>query len=133
MSGYAALLALVTLTPAPWAAEGAELPFGVLNPSTWIAPVTWTTGAPHEFVANILLFLPAGVLLFRFGAVRAVVLSAAVTLSIEVAQVPVVGRISDPRDFVANVTGALLGVGIATGFAKLKGARTARAFSRPEA
>lgn len=113
MTAYALVLTVLTLTPAPWATEGAPFAYGVLNPAAWLAERTWTTGAPHEFVLNILLFLPAGLLLSHWGAWRATAIAAALTCAIEVAQIPVTGRISDPRDFVANITGALLGIATA--------------------
>lgn len=114
VTGYLTILVFLTLTPAPWATLGDPFPLGVLNPRAWLSAQTWTTGAPHEFVLNILLFLPIGLLLAHWGTWRAAAIATALTAVIEIAQIPVTGRISDPRDLIANITGALLGVTIAT-------------------
>jgi hypothetical protein len=36
-----------------------EAPLGILNPMTWLAATTWTTGSPAEFALNIALFVGA--------------------------------------------------------------------------
>lgn len=112
---YLTALATVTLLPAPWAeAKAAQIDSGVLSHTAWLSAQTWTTGSPPEFVLNVLLFTPAGLLISHWGARRATVLAAALTLTIEIAQIPITGRISDPRDLIANIAGTLLGIAIAT-------------------
>ncbi|CAG0974739.1 hypothetical protein MYXO_01498 [Myxococcaceae bacterium] len=68
-----------------------------------------------DFVRNVLLFLPLGVLLARRGVgiaatgLRALALSAA----IEVAQLAIPGRYANGADLFANTAGALLGASLA--------------------
>lgn len=108
---YLVVVGTLTLTPAPWAEiRGAQFDYGVLNPAAWLSAQTWTTGAPREFLLNILMFLPLGLLLAHWGTSRASLAATLLTLGIEIAQIGVIGRISDPRDLIANVTGAFLGV-----------------------
>lgn len=76
-----------------------------------------------EFLANIVLFLPFGFLLplaFRFPReprYLVIILPAffglGVSLLIETTQLWIPGRVSDPRDLVANATGAFLGAWVA--------------------
>lgn len=73
--------------------------------------------AATEFVANVAMFVPFGLLVpLAVGSLRARVcvltLAAGFVLSlmIEVAQLAIPGRVSDPRDLVANTLGASLGV-----------------------
>ena len=71
-----------------------------------------TSRPAREFVLNVLLFAPAGV--FAARCIRPMLLAlaapAALSLVIEVAQLHVDGRISDPRDLVANSAGAVVAV-----------------------
>lgn len=111
---YTGAVLWVTLRPLPWATEGNQEAYGILNPQSWIGWSTWTEGSPLEIVANILMFLPIGLasgLLFR-GPVGLLV-PIALTLVIELAQIPLADRISHPRDLVANASGAILGLLIA--------------------
>lgn len=111
---YLIVVAVLTLTPAPWAEiRGEQFSFGVLNPEAWGSGQTWATGAPQEFVLNLLMFFPLGLLLAHWRTAEAAAAAALLTFGIEVAQIWIVGRISDPRDLIANVAGALLGVLIA--------------------
>ncbi|MDQ0576583.1 VanZ family protein [Agromyces albus] len=116
-TAYLALVAWATLGPAPWRAEGNQAPLGVLNPSIWLERATWTTGSSFEFTANILMFVPVGVLFaMLFGARRWIIAlgaAALLTCAIEVAQIPLDDRISDPRDLLANTTGAVIGLALA--------------------
>ncbi|MVA74446.1 hypothetical protein GC722_00120 [Auraticoccus sp. F435] len=112
---YLALVAYLTLGAVPWAAATNEAPGGVLSPRTWLDPGTWRSGGAAEFVANIFLFVPIGVLLRlglrRLRAVSAVLVAVLVTVAIEVVQIPL-DRVSDPRDLVANTLGALVGTAL---------------------
>lgn len=111
---YTGAVLWVTLRPLPWATEGNQEAYGILDPQSWIGWSTWTEGSPLEIVANILMFLPIGLasgLLFR-GPVGLLV-PIALTLVIELAQIPLADRISHPRDLVANASGAILGLLIA--------------------
>ncbi|MRG60066.1 VanZ family protein [Agromyces sp. CFH 90414] len=113
-AAYLALVAWATLGPVSWHAIGYEATYGVLTPSIWLDRSTWTTGSMFEFVANVAMFLPVGVLFAMLAGPRrwvwALVGAGALSLVIELAQIPIGDRISDPRDLLANATGALVGV-----------------------
>jgi glycopeptide antibiotics resistance protein len=113
---YLAIIGWVTLGPPPWQTRAPMDGYDVLSLSTWLDPRTWASLPTREFVANILMFVPLGMLV-RLGLPRAswrlpVFLGAAVSLAIEVLQVGS-PRVSDPRDVVANVAGALVGAAVA--------------------
>ncbi|WP_400996785.1 VanZ family protein [Agromyces sp. GXQ0307] len=114
---YAVVMLWVTLGPAPGAVSGNQAPGGVLDPSTWLDSDTWTIGSQTEFGLNVLLFVPFGALLaFAVRGAPAVVpvlMSSGFALLIEIAQIPMADRISDPRDLVANSLGAVIGIVIA--------------------
>ncbi|CAN5442773.1 hypothetical protein BH10ACT7_BH10ACT7_03670 [soil metagenome] len=113
---YTALLLISTLGPIRQRLVGSEASGGVLSLDTWLAESTWTSGRMYEFVANVVVFVPWGLLVvFALGARWWWVAASAglvLTLAIEIIQIPL-PRISDPRDLVANVLGTLIGVGIA--------------------
>lgn len=110
---YAGLVLFLTLSPAPWATRGAQIPFGVLNPATWLMPSTWTSGSSFEFAMNVMMFVPVGVLAARMGARWGLTAPLLLTLGIEVLQISMPNRISDPRDLVANAVGGVIGLGFA--------------------
>jgi len=70
-----------------------------------------------EFLANIALFVPAGMfLLLLLGAGGwwiAALLCFAMTAGIESAQHVIPGRVPDDRDLLANGLGSLIGIGVA--------------------
>lgn len=86
-----------------------------------------------EFAANILLFVPLGVLMpLAIGSVRPAVLvgtallGLGVSLVIEFAQWWIPGRVSDPRDLFANTLGTVIGVlAVALGSSAMRWIRTA--------
>lgn len=108
-----AAILLVTLGPVRQRLVGSEATYGVLSPSEWLDPATWSSGTAFEFTLNLIMFVPWGVLaVLALGARRwwlAAFLGIALTLAIEIAQIPS-PRISDPRDLVANSIGALFGI-----------------------
>lgn len=116
-TAYLALVAWATLGPSPWRAEGNQAPLGVLNPSIWLERATWSTGSTYEFAANIVMFVPVGVLFAMLVGARRWLLAlgaaALLTCAIEVAQIPIDDRISDPRDLLANTAGAVIGLALA--------------------
>jgi VanZ family protein len=57
----------------------------------------------------------------------AIVLGVVATAAIEYAQQHIVGRVSDPRDLVANTTGAVLGALLALAVTTAKARRIAAA------
>ena len=111
--GMTAAILLVTLGPVRQRLVGSEATYGVLSPSEWLDPATWSSGTAFEFTLNLIMFVPWGILaVLALGARRwwlAVLLGVALTLSIEILQIPS-PRISDPRDLVANSIGALFGI-----------------------
>ena len=111
---YAALVLWVTIGPAPWQTSGHELFGGILNPASWTAEGTWTTGYLAEMALNVALFVPVGILAALLIARRrwplALVAGLGFTTLIELVQVPETDRISDPRDLVMNTAGTVLGV-----------------------
>jgi hypothetical protein len=114
---YAAVVMWITLGPAPGAVLGNQAARGVLDPSIWLESDTWAIGSPTEFGLNVLLFVPFGALL-AFAvrgapAIAPAVMASGFALLIEIGQIPMDDRISDPRDLVANSLGAVIGILIA--------------------
>jgi hypothetical protein len=111
---YAGLVLWATLGSVPRAGFGNQSPNGVLDWRLWLEPSTWTTGLETELMLNVIMFVPLGVLLaFALRGVSFIVpvmIAAGFSLIIELAQIPMSDRISDPRDLVANTAGALIGV-----------------------
>ena len=110
-TAYLAAVLWLTVRPLPWVTETNETPLGVLNPAAWLDTAAWVDGPSAEIVANVVMFLPAGVfsaLLLRGG--MRVLAPLALTVLIEVVQIPLESRISHPRDLVANALGAMLGL-----------------------
>ncbi|MCK8609357.1 VanZ family protein [Agromyces sp. C10] len=111
---YAGLVLWATLGSVPRAGLGNQSPNGVLDWRLWLEPSTWTTGLETELMLNVLMFVPLGALLaFALRGVSfmvPVVMAAGFSLAIELAQIPLADRISDPRDLLANTVGALIGV-----------------------
>ena len=54
---YTGAVLWLTLRPLPWATEGNQEAYGILNPRAWIGWSTWTEGSVLEIVANVLMFL----------------------------------------------------------------------------
>lgn len=114
---YTALVLIVTIGPVRQRFVGSEADRGVLDWRSWFEISTWREGTPGEFIANVALFVPWGALaVLALGARRWMLVAfgaGALTLAIEIAQIPT-ARISDPRDLVANLLGALLGIAFGT-------------------
>lgn len=108
-----AVILVITLGPVRQRLVGSEATYGVLSPSEWLDPATWSSGTAFEFTLNLIMFVPWGILaVLALGPRRwwlAAFLGIALTLAIEIAQIPL-PRISDPRDLVANSIGALFGI-----------------------
>lgn len=109
---YLGVVAALTLGPTLWRTRATQVDYDVLSLSTWLDPETWTRIASAEFVANVLLFVPLGLLLRlaipRITWIGAGAAGGAVSLAIEVLQVWT-PRVSDPRDLLANTLGAVIG------------------------
>ncbi len=89
-----------------------------------------------EFVANILMFVPLGLLLTLLFAHPwyGVVLALALSVAAELAQIVIPSRQPSLRDILANVLGAAIGAALAWLLVLRRGRRAARAHSvaRPE-
>lgn len=113
---YLAFVGWLTLTPRPLGNEA--LVWRVLNALHRRGYAEWLDFNRLEFLANIGLFVPVGMfLLLLFGTRQwwlAGAASFALTLFIETVQRDIPGRVSDPRDVLANTAGGLIGVVVAT-------------------
>jgi len=119
------VIGLATLWPTLSAARPSVEGYDVLSLSTWLSRPTWAMVRPWEFLANVLLFVPLGMLV-RLGVPRGTWVFAAwvgsvVSVGVEVLQMGS-ARVSDPRDVVANTLGALAGavfVAVVSGVARV--------------
>ncbi|SOD98674.1 VanZ family protein [Blastococcus haudaquaticus] len=117
----AVLLAVggITLGPVEFVADGRRtvmaLVMAAAEPLAEPFPGT-VHRAQVEAVANALLFVPVGALaalvLRRSGTVLPVASGVTVSVLIELAQLALPGRVSDPVDVVANTAGAVVGVAL---------------------
>lgn len=74
-----------------------------------------------EFGANVLMFVPLGLLLTLSLSRRTgwgLVVACAISIGIEAVQVLLPSRVTSVRDIVANVIGAVIGYGIAVVFVR---------------
>jgi VanZ family protein len=114
---YLGFVGWVTLTPAANAPIPLALAVRVLDALHRRGYLETLTIDRLEFLANIGMFVPVGVfLLLLFGTGLfwlAGISSFVLTSAIETVQRSIPGRVSDPRDVVANTLGALIGIAIA--------------------
>lgn len=112
---YLAALASLTLGPQPETVGGTLVTLG-----DWFAgwqATAWLTFAVLEFLANIVLFVPLGVLWVAWAGPRrwwlAALAGLAVTVAIEATQALALSdRYPDVRDLVANTLGAVVGAAL---------------------
>jgi glycopeptide antibiotics resistance protein len=134
---YLGLVAWITLGPQPLDDRAEGLLYRALRVFGRHASTDWITYDRVEFAANVAMFLPIGVfLLLLFGRRQwwlAIILGFLMTVSIEVAQLALPGRVSDVRDVVSNTTGATLGVLVALVLTAGKARRIRRAEARSRA
>jgi glycopeptide antibiotics resistance protein len=111
---YLALVGWLTLGPQPLDANGRGLLHRVIRFISGDNTLDWITFALVEFLANIVLFIPVGVLFVLLLGWRrwwaALLLGVGLTASIEFAQLFLQDRVADPRDLVSNSIGAFIGV-----------------------
>ncbi|GAA1525386.1 glycopeptide antibiotics resistance protein [Agromyces terreus] len=131
---YAAGVLWLTIGPAPWSTDGHEVAGGILSPAAWTSPITWSTGYFAEIAFNVMLFIPVGVLaallLHRRRWPLALFAGFAFTAGIELVQLVLPDRVSDPRDLVLNTIGSTVGVGLVMA---ARGVRRSTAVIRPAA
>lgn len=116
-AAYLAAVAYITLNPVPGDPAGNPLLRSLLRAVSALPGLGWVDYGVAEFGANILLFVPMGLLLtLLLGAWRwwlAVTIGVASTLGIEFVQLFLPARFTDARDVLANTLGTLIGAGIA--------------------
>jgi glycopeptide antibiotics resistance protein len=131
-AAYLLLVAWITLNPAPADPHRNPLLEGLLATFASTPLLTWIDFDVVEFTANVLLFVPVGllfaVLLGRGRWWLAFALGVAMTLTIEFVQLFLPARVSDARDLLANTLGTLIGIGIVAVFA---GGRRSRPDATP--
>jgi len=114
---YLGFVGMVTLTPSARAPIPVGLVVRVLEAFQRRGYLETLTIYRVEFLANIAMFVPIGVfLLLLVGAERwwlALFLPFFMTAFIETAQRGIPGRVSDPRDILANTLGGIAGVVLA--------------------
>lgn len=114
---YLAAVAVITLDPVPGNPAGNPLLRSLLRLVSSVPGFGWVDFDVAEFSANVLLFVPMGVLftllLGRWRWWLALAIGTAATLLIEFAQLFLPARFSTASDLVANTLGTLLGIGIA--------------------
>jgi glycopeptide antibiotics resistance protein len=114
---YVGFVGMVTLTPSAHAPIPVGLMVRVLEAFHRRGYVEALTIERVEFLANVAMFMPIGVfLLLLVGAERwwlALFLPFFLTVFIETAQRDIPGRVSDPRDILANTLGGIAGVFVA--------------------
>ena len=114
---YMGFVGMVTLTPSASAPIPVGLVVRVLEALHRRGYLETLSIYRVEFLANIAMFVPIGVfLLLLVGAERwwlALFLPFFVTAFIETAQRGIPGRVSDPRDVLANTMGGVAGVALA--------------------
>jgi glycopeptide antibiotics resistance protein len=112
--GYLVVVALMTLGPQPVTSTSSHVLFRLLRFFGNHSSTDWITYSRVEFTANIAMFVPLGVLfLLVLGRRRwwlATFIGVALTITIELSQRGIPGRVSDPRDVLANSVGAFIGV-----------------------
>jgi glycopeptide antibiotics resistance protein len=113
---YLAVVGWLTLTPQSSALNNTLL-WHLSEFFERFESTAWITFSTLEFVANVALFVPLGLffvlLLGRRQWWLAIVAGLLLTAGIEFVQQFIDGRVSDPRDLVANGLGAILGTLIA--------------------
>lgn len=111
---YLLIVAWITLNPFPPDPHRNGLLEGLLAAFATTPLLGWIDYDVVEFTANVLMFVPMGILftllwgVWRWWLVLAV--GAAATLIIEFIQLFLPERVSDPRDLLANTLGAALGI-----------------------
>jgi len=131
---YLAVVAWITLNPAPGNPAGNPLLRSLLRFVSAVPGLGWVDYVVAEFSANVLMFVPMGLLftllLGRWRWWLAVAIGVVATLVIEFSQLFLPARFSDPSDLLANTLGTLVGVGIALLLPTVRDGRRVAAWRR---
>lgn len=110
---YLAVVASITLGPQPLDSGMISALANAIEFFAASAPLALGY-ADAEFMANVAMFVPFGILVARWAGGRRWLLTLAsgflLSAGVEIAQLAIPGRVSDPRDLVANTIGATLGI-----------------------
>ena len=130
---YLLAVAWITLNPAPPDPHRNPALDWLLGVFASVPALAWIDFRVTEFTANVLLFVPLGVLgtllLGRWRWWLVLALGIATTLVIEFAQLFLPARFSDPSDLIANTLGTAVGIGVVAAWAAAGSRRTAQAAS----
>jgi VanZ family protein len=111
---YLGAVGWITLGPQPIDERAGGLLWRALRVFARHESTDWITYSRVEFGANIAMFLPIGLFfLLLFGRRLwwlSILFGIGLTVGIEFAQQFIPTRVSDPRDLLANSTGAFVGV-----------------------
>jgi glycopeptide antibiotics resistance protein len=111
---YLGLVGWITLGPQPFDGDSGSLIWRALRLFQRYEATDWITYSRLEFGANVAMFIPIGLFfLLLFGRRLwwlSVLFGVGLTVAIEIAQLFLPGRVSDPRDLLANSSGAFIGV-----------------------
>jgi glycopeptide antibiotics resistance protein len=120
---YLAVVGFITLTPAGHGDAVSQLSGRAFSFIGSLPLPAGFTSADAEFALNVLMFAPLGVFAVLLFGARGFWLAAlaglALSVGIEWVQEFVPSRVSDPRDLLANGTGAIVGALLALPFAPL--------------
>ncbi|MFC4224931.1 VanZ family protein [Lysinibacter cavernae] len=112
--GYLAVVGWITLGPQPLDDNSVGFVWQAIAFFDRYEATAWIGYNEAEFMANIAMFVPIGLFFLLLFGRRfwwlSIILSCLLTVGIETAQLVIPGRVSDPRDLVANSAGAVLGV-----------------------
>lgn len=115
--GYLAVVGWITLGPQPLDSAGRGQLWRIIGFLQRQELTSWITYDGIEFAANILMFIPIGLMfVLLLGRRRwwlAIALSVIMTFGIEGVQHFLADRVSDPRDLLANSIGGVIGVFVA--------------------
>ncbi|WP_169583091.1 MULTISPECIES: VanZ family protein [Microbacterium] len=121
---YAALVLILLIAPVSYA-DAVHAIDDVLRDGFGL---TWFGSGWIEFAANVVVFVPLGLLLaiLMDRPLRGVVVCIAISVVVELAQFLVPPRQASVRDVVANALGAVIGAGIAWSVARRRGRGTGK-------
>lgn len=135
--GYLAFVGWLTLGPQPLDSNGRGMLHQFIRFLSGDNTLDWITFARVEFTANIVLFVPVGVLFTLMLGWRrwwlAGILGAGLTAAIEFAQLFLPDRVTDPRDLISNSIGAVIGVALVLVVTAWRANRAARVETRERA